>query len=1737
MPVDKLTVDQFAQKIKAKYPQYKDVNDSVLVEKIIAKHPEYKERVNVQQTQTAPTSEMPTQQAFKVQISEPTFKSAPTQEPPVRSFTDQRPYDEHGLVKLQRKAQLAKENIDTELHLNDAQYEKNIRQIRSDAFTMEDLKKEAKEKGYIIPIGKENEYLKLAKERRYNLPVSPEDISDIKTGTILNNDASRQFIKQINNPKAQKSAYLVDAYNHASNDINGLDRVEKIKENAKKIEKQEYEYDPVSMTLGKRQGFIGSVFAGRKELDNSFDLYEYIRSAPDASITDRLNREITQDIDEPVSLPEGMMGNLGHMIGGQPIKGLLGGGIAAAGASLSGNPEAAPAAFKLVSAGLSAVDMYRVGFANALKSNYAMFKQQGLSDNEALQKAKPIAEDQANIDAASAAAMSFAAGKTAFKPTGLTLSTLNKSLSSALTQIGEAGGKKALEGLGVGSIGGVTQIIKNIQAQNAGLPVETIEGVGDQIKAGALLTVATHVIAKSANALKPSTLNKLTKSLSNVPKEVIDNNITEQEQAGHISPEEARTARELLSEAKGVYGAIPDDIPETDRIKIAEKIKERNTLKNKLEQVDEAYHPEIKEKIKGLNEQIINISKGSDRGDLQSLINKEINAGNIHGDAVEPFKNATEKELEQYMKDISEQAHDPATEQAAIDAFGANIVNKAKELYPVSYERLKEKELNELKNGIEKRRKDELSSRTEPQKYYSFIKNKEISSADIHLPEVGSWHNDRSATLYGGNNKIETFDLTDAELNELKKSNTREERAALKQKIAERRLSEIELEINKKYDDEINSLNSKENAETIRSDEGQVSQPGIEPSGGQEQSGGNIQFHAEETPINGETEQQAGEQQQAGDVQGEKVNPMEGGIPPNMLDLPFTPEEGDVGRLAHADTEKIYRDLGMTDRVPRATKNDIALESEADEMIRNGYDFEGKADRVISGRDKSFTDAEQVAFAKMVGALNVKLQSLDVNSPEFNSTWETIERLSRASDIVGSEEGAAFRARRMFVLNDETLSSFLKRAKDANMDAPLTDEQIRDVKSRFDDLMATKEAYRARLEKLAADYKKLQAEKAIKSASKEKSTSKDYKAERKDILDSIAKKWKDNSKLSVAVVPYADKLVAIAPDVMKLVANIVRDGIDKLPDVIDAVHNYLKDNLPELTKEDVHNIIAGEYSQKQTKTSLQEKIAEIKMEATLINRLESLKAGVQPKSERQRKIRSAEIEKLRGQIKELTDRPEKTEAENLAALKARYKKQTAELQKKIDEGDFEPEERKELELDKEAQDLKDAYIKKKIEWQKHIAQEAYNNRTTGEKAKDRVIEVLNIPRTLMASADLSAPLRQGLVVTASHPGIASKAFVESVRQAISPARFDRWLYDLKESEYYKNVLEKSGLYIADPNNLHLSAKEEAFMTNLAEKIPLIGDTLKLGKFGKKIGLGEDAKLPGLGIVSKSERAYVAYLNKMRVDIFTMYAKALADDKMTPKTHPEVYEGLATFVNAATGRGELGALEPAAKVLNTVFFSPRLMASRINMLNPVWYASLPRAVRIMALKDMGKTIGLGAATLTLLSMVPGIKVETDPRSTDFGKVHAGNTRWDIWGGFQQYVRVMAQVLSQKEKKGDGSVVPLGSKIGQESAGTKILKLFRGKLAPIPSIVTDIAMGKTATGEDVELKSELKEHLIPMIGNDIADAWKEQGPASIAAVGIPSFLGIGTTTYESKSPKSKSHAHSKNSKSKHKKHIKK
>jgi hypothetical protein len=379
-----------------------------------------------------------------------------------------------------------------------------------------------------------------------------------------------------------------------------------------------------------------------------------------------------------------------------------------------------------------------------------------------------------------------------------------------------------------------------------------------------------------------------------------------------------------------------------------------------------------------------------------------------------------------------------------------------------------------------------------------------------------------------------------------------------------------------------------------------------------------------------------------------------------------------------------------------------------------------------------------------------------------------------------------------------------------------------------------------------------------------------------------------------------------------------------------------------------------------------------------------------------------------------------------------------------------------------------------------------SQKSNWEKVRQGITDVLNVPRSMMTSIDMSAPLRQGVLFTVTKPSKSLPAMGEMFKDFFSEKNFNQWLLDIPNNPKYQ-MMKDSGLYIANPNKAvdGLAGREEAFMSNLAEKIPIWGSLIKA-----------------------SSRSYVGYLNKLRVDVFTDLATKFEAEGVAT---PENLRSLAKFVNNGTGRGDLGSFNRVAAEMNTVFFSPRLVASRFQLLNPVYYFKQPAPVRKEMMKSFAQFVGAGSTVLAIAA-ANGAEVGLDPRSTDFGKIKVGNTRWDIWGGFQQWVRVFSQVASGQRKNTKGEIVNLSKKeYPFTSRGDVALQFFRGKLAPIPSLIAELLDGQKLFGEELTLTGEIAESTIPLYLQDMKAAIDEFGPDAIFTVGVPGFFGIGTQTY--------------------------
>jgi hypothetical protein len=382
-----------------------------------------------------------------------------------------------------------------------------------------------------------------------------------------------------------------------------------------------------------------------------------------------------------------------------------------------------------------------------------------------------------------------------------------------------------------------------------------------------------------------------------------------------------------------------------------------------------------------------------------------------------------------------------------------------------------------------------------------------------------------------------------------------------------------------------------------------------------------------------------------------------------------------------------------------------------------------------------------------------------------------------------------------------------------------------------------------------------------------------------------------------------------------------------------------------------------------------------------------------------------------------------------------------------------------------------------------FVQAALKNRTFTAKTLDAVGNVLNLPRSLMSTFDLSAPFRQGVFLVGRKEFW--NGFQSMFKQFGSEKAFNGVMDSIRSHPNYP-WMEESKLALTDIGH-SLTTREEAFASQWAERIPVLGKGVKA-----------------------SERAYTGFLNKVRADTFNTILEQTKAAGIDIVNNPKAVNDIASFVNNATGRGSLGPLSQAGPVLNGLFFSPRLIASRATMLNPAYYATLSPIVRKEAIKSLLAFGGL-ATTITGLAAAGGASVETDPRSSDFAKIRNGKTRFDILGGFGQYLTLGARLATNETKTMKGEIQTLGQRYGSANRLDVMIRFATNKESPVASFVTDYLRGKNAVGEPFEARQAALQRMLPLFWQDLAEVTKDEGLVGAMKV-APGMFGVGVQTYD-------------------------
>ena len=500
---------------------------------------------------------------------------------------------------------------------------------------------------------------------------------------------------------------------------------------------------------------------------------------------------------------------------------------------------------------------------------------------------------------------------------------------------------------------------------------------------------------------------------------------------------------------------------------------------------------------------------------------------------------------------------------------------------------------------------------------------------------------------------------------------------------------------------------------------------------------------------------------------------------------------------------------------------------------------------------------------------------------------------------------------------------------------------------------------------------------------------------------------------------------------------------------------------------------------------------------------------------------TAELESMKGERDQLNAmvsklrsaaKPELSDAQRLTALKSNLLRKIAEDSRKLAAGDFSKVPRRPPpQLESETLRLRFNLNTIQRQIMEGRAADARKMQSGAKKALRYSGEVINTMRALKTSFDLSAVLRQGGFIAFGHPIRALKSFPAMLKAFYSEKgqfNADEEIRNRPNAPLY----DQAKLYLAEHGG-RLSQMEEAYMSRWSDKIP--------------------------GVRS-SGRAYTTFLNKLRSDSFDSMAATLSRNGTLSLPQAKI---VANFINVATGRGSV-ALDQAAVALNTAFFAPRYVASRFQLLSgqPLWGGGPIKGqakVRSLIAFEYARFLA-GATVFYTLGLAAGSTIETDPRSSDFGKLKIGNTRVDPMAGLIQSTVLASRLTTGETKSTKGQILPIrGDKVpfGRGDAADVVWRFIRSKLSPAVGESINIVSGKDVVGNKVLLTNPNPDKLSPQslqwystqsiparmfspIGVvDIYQAMQSEGIPAGSALATLSIFGMGLQTYSKNGAASK------------------
>jgi len=326
---------------------------------------------------------------------------------------------------------------------------------------------------------------------------------------------------------------------------------------------------------------------------------------------------------------------------------------------------------------------------------------------------------------------------------------------------------------------------------------------------------------------------------------------------------------------------------------------------------------------------------------------------------------------------------------------------------------------------------------------------------------------------------------------------------------------------------------------------------------------------------------------------------------------------------------------------------------------------------------------------------------------------------------------------------------------------------------------------------------------------------------------------------------------------------------------------------------------------------------------------------------------------------------------------------------------------------------------------------------------------------------------------------------------------------------------------------------------------------KYSQFGVEVGIKEEAFPESwvsqaigetdLNLFRRSEEAFNVALQTARADMFDSMWEATNGDIKLLKD-----QQVGRVINQLTGRGWSVKDPETQRIINNLFFAPKWLASRVQLLldTRLVFASgnkitvdgktvlTPQGLRARAAVFNVLLIALIAAGRKYLwgdevEEDTDIGTALDPRSSDFGKVIIGRTRFDLTAGTASLITLGARLWTQESTSAQGRTRPM------KTADT-LFYFLSGKSSPGIQFAANLQHALRTGGEFVDYRGKplkwetgadwrenLAEWLLPIsLTGGLVEAVttpKEEMDTGYwgMTIGIVAdFIGVGANTYEKK-----------------------